>query len=158
MTNMKPILSKEIVSFIKSDIERELRLARLSRYKWYKLIIAKILHLPTGGGNFVAALALLCYTEYFGKELIKNSSKKNFDFFFAKLGTDYKNLLAQHRIYDIFRCGLAHEFWIKKSGTIFMFGSRKPALGFDKNGYAYFVVEQYYKDLMVTVYSEFDIC
>lgn len=154
---MKPVLSKEIIGFIQADIGRELRLAKLSGHWWYKLVVAKILRIHVGGGNFIAALALLCYTEYFGKELIKSTSKKNFDFFFATLGADYKKLLAQHNIYDIFRCGLAHEFWIKKSGPIFMFGTKVPALGLAKNGETYFIVEQYYKDLLSAVRTQFDI-
>lgn len=154
---MKPKISQEAINFIKADIDREIRLANLSENAWYKLL-AKLFKLPTGGGNLMCALALLCYTEFFGKELGgKSGSKVTFDRFFERMGTPYKQLLTSHNIYDIFRCGLAHEYWVKKSGTIFMFGDKIPALGFEKNGRFYFVVDQYYHDLMSAVEVEFEI-
>jgi len=154
---MKPTISKNAIDFIKADVEREIRLASLSENSFYALA-SRIFKLPMGGGNFMCALALLCYTEFFGKKLTNSSgSKRNFDSFFEKMGSHYSSLLGKHNIYNIFRCGLAHEYWVKKSGTIFMFGSKNPALGFDKKGRLYFIVDQYYHDLMQAVENEFNI-
>ncbi len=154
---MKPAVSKDAIDFIKADIDREIGLAALSENSLYRLA-ARTFNLPMGGGNLMCALALLCYTEFFGKELNKYSgSKRNFDTFFEKLGSQYSTLLGQHNIYNIFRCGLAHEYWVRKSGTIYMFGDKDPALGFDKNGRFYFIVDQYYRDLMQAVENEFSI-
>ncbi|MCA9325561.1 hypothetical protein KDA23_05885 [Candidatus Saccharibacteria bacterium] len=152
---MKPSIPKLAIEFIKADIEREIRLASLSEKKTYGLA-AKLFRLPYGGGNFMCAMGLMCYTEFFGKQLgIKRGSRGNFDSFFAKLGKPYEELIAEHKIYDIFRCGLAHEYLIKKPGTIYMFGDVSPALGFTESGDTYFVVEQYYKDLMAAAEREF---
>jgi hypothetical protein len=155
---MKPQISKDAIDFIRADIDREIRLASLSEHTSYRLL-TRIFKLPIGGGNLMCALALLCYTEFFGKELCGGSGGNKFTFecFFEKMGTKYKQLLTTHNIYNIFRCGLAHEYWVKRSGTVFMFGSKSPALGFDKNGEFFFVVEQYYRDLMKAVEAEFDI-
>ncbi len=154
---MKPEIPQEAIDFIMTDIEREIRLASLSERSVYRLL-AKVFNLPKGGGNLMCALALLCYTEFFGKELGgSGGSKVTFDRFFVKMGSPYKKLLNSHNVYDTFRCGLAHEYWVKKSGTIFMFGEKSPALGFEKNGTFYFVVNQYYRDLMKAVETEFKI-
>jgi hypothetical protein len=154
---MKPTISKAAIDFIKSDIEREIRLAELSENVFYRLA-SRVFKLPRGGGNLMCALALLCYTEFLGKELSNFSgSKRNFDSFFAKLGSQYSLLSRKHNIYNIFRCGLAHEYWVKKSGTIYMFGDKDPALGFNKQGRFYFIVGQYYRDLMQAVENEFTI-
>jgi hypothetical protein len=152
---MKPVISAEAVEFIKTDIEREIMLAVLSESRSYKFT-SMLFKLPVGGGNFLCALGLLCYKEFFGRELINSSgSKRNFDAFFEKMGPSYKDLLGTHNIYNTFRCGLAHEYWVKKSGTVYMFGDKSPALGFDKYKNFYFIVEKYYDDLIKTVNAEF---
>jgi hypothetical protein len=70
-----------------SDIEREIQLARAHRQKLQNLgVIA-------GGGNFLAALGLLCYTEFGGKLRFAHKrpdgsdlASKNFNDFFDLLG------------------------------------------------------------------------
>lgn len=103
-----------------------------------------------GGGNFLAALGLLCYTE-FGGRLKYNRSKasENFNRFFDDLGPEYKAFRqAGHNVYDIFRCGMAHEYMVKKPGTIAMLGKTATA-GIRQlpDGRFEFIVERYYLDL-----------
>lgn len=56
--------------FIFCDIERELALADSSERLIGKLLM-RIAGVPHGGGNFMAALCLLSYTEYGGR--LKNN-------------------------------------------------------------------------------------
>jgi len=73
---------KEIKLFIYSDIEREIQLARATEDPIKKEEIEK-LQINTGGGNFLAALGLLCYTEFIGKLIFqRNCPSANFNMFF----------------------------------------------------------------------------
>ena len=101
----------------------------------------------------MAALALLSYTEYAGrlknKDFSDQNSRKNFDEFFADLGDDYEKFLGSHKVYKIFRCGLAHEYYVKKTCTIAMLqGSESTtAISYNDAGKRYiFVVEKYFED------------
>lgn len=153
----------EIKRFIYSDIQREINLARftedcrLGKVKIGKRILEAIIDIP-GGGNFLAALGLLCYTEFAGK--IKYNMKKlngkalaseNFNKFFDDLGKEYKSFRKsftnKNYVYDTFRCGLAHEYHVKKSCTIFILkGQEKIGIGKNKNGRYFFVIERYFED------------
>ncbi len=135
--------------FIFSDVEREIQLARADGEA------LRALGVTPGGGNFLAALGLLCYTEFGGKLRfgVKRSdgsdvASANFNQFFDLLGPDYQKFRDQHNVYDIFRCGLAHEYYVKKSCTICMLaGGPGPGLGIDPSGRYFFVVESYSRDL-----------
>lgn len=102
--------------FMFSDVRREIQLARADP----KLLDAA--GVSPGGGNFLAALGLLCYTEFGGK--LKFGVKRasvNFNRFFDFLGIDYQSFRASpQNVYDIFRCGLAHEYYVKKNCSITM--------------------------------------
>lgn len=106
--------------FIFSDVERELQLAGAPPEALQALGV-----LP-GGGNFLAAMGLLCYTEFAGKLMFghtnagRDVASANFNSFFALLGTGYADLLHRHNIYNVFRCGLAHEYYVKHACTIVM--------------------------------------
>jgi hypothetical protein len=108
-----------------------------------------------GGGNFLAALGLLCYTEFGGKLRfgVKRSdgsdvASANFNQFFDLLGPKYQALRAAHNIYDIFRCGLAHEYYVKKTCTIEMLEAMPgPGIQVEPSGHYRFVVESYCRDL-----------
>ena len=74
---------------------------------------------------FLLALALCCYTEYWGKLLLgvtKKQTRKSgdaFDAFLEKLEpTYYGNLKKTHNIYGDIRCGLAHAYLIDGSARI----------------------------------------
>jgi hypothetical protein len=142
--------------FIYNDIRREIRLAEVTERIQGKAIL-KQLRIPRGGGNFLAALGLLCYTEFAGKEKYKCKKKngtdhanKNFNKYFDELGKDYKAFRASGvNVYNIFRCGLAHEYFVKDNCTIFMKNRVPgPGIGRDKEGKYYFVVETYFRDFM----------
>lgn len=114
-----------------------------------------------GGGNFLAALGLLCYTEFGGKLKYdrrkrdgREHASENFNDFFADLGTEYEALLIQHNIYDVFRCGLVHEYYVKRSCTIKMVDTGASAgIMVEAAGRYHFIVEKYCSDLEV----QFDV-
>jgi hypothetical protein len=135
--------------FIFNDVEREMQIARAERDKLQHMGITP------GGGNFLAALGLLCYTEFGGKLRFERKradgsdiASENFNLFFDELGPMYQDFRRQHNVYDIFRCGLAHEFYVKESCTIYMFnGQDIPGIGIDESGKYRFIVENYCRDL-----------
>jgi hypothetical protein len=143
------------------DIERELNLAR-SGHK---------------AGNFLCALGLLCYTEFMGgvlKGKLRNHrpSSDSFDEFLKYMG--YKAQLSGINVYGIFRCGLAHEYFVKHECVISMLNAtgqtpitvpgissggvsvhtpdhiitQPVSIGISKlpDGRYLFIVEQYHKD------------
>lgn len=135
--------------FAFQDVRREICLARASRTEVGKRTLREA-GVEPGGGNFMAALALLCYTEFAGRlKFNRRRDSDNFDLFFDELGTRYEAFRAScPKVYNIFRCGLAHEYYVKKNCTICMFGPESRAgIGQQSNGKYYFVVEQYYQDL-----------
>lgn len=119
-------------SFIYADIERELALARSKK----------------DGGNFLVALGLLCYTEFAGKlKYGSAAASRNFNQYFDELGYKYRNFRARYNVYDIFRCGLAHEYYVKGTCQIAIFGAGKRiGIGRSRSGIYYFVVEKYFED------------
>ncbi len=135
--------------FIFSDVERELKLAKADSTG------LQALGVTPGGGNFLAALGLLCYTEFGGKIWFGvkrpdggDVASANFNQFFDLLGADYQAFRLAHNVYDIFRCGLAHEYYVKKSCTIVMLEATPgPGIHVDLSGHFRFVVESYYRDL-----------
>ena len=148
--NMGKAAFEQAKLFIFSDIERELQLGRASQANESTL---RSLGITPGCGNFLAALGLLCYTEFGGKlKYRKKTASENFNKFFDYLGPDYKAFRAsfkrQNEVYDVFRCGLAHEYYVKKSCTIAMLaGGPGSGIGRDSSGRFYFVVENYCHEL-----------
>src|SRR5688572_25893761 len=145
--------------FIFTDIERELQLARLDEKQQEQLRTLGIEHV--GGGNLLAALGLLCYTEFAGKLRFgkkkkdgSDASGENFRLLFDELGADYKKLRKRLRtkrkldVYDVFRCGLVHEYHVKHACTVVMF-STAPGIGIRElpDDTFVFVVEDYCRDL-----------
>ena len=83
---------KQAKTFIYLDIEREIKLAYASENESIKEVLMKM-NIPSGGGNFLAAMALLSYTEFAGKLRYKRKKKdgsdhasENFNLFFDDLG------------------------------------------------------------------------
>lgn len=146
---------KQAWRFASQDVQREICLARVSMTEEGKRTLREV-GVEPGGGNFMAALALLCYTEFAGKLKFKckkqngrDHASKNFNLFFDELGPGYEAFRAScPYLYDIFRCGLAHEYYVRKSCTIYMLRQHARAgIGQEEGGKYYFVVEQYYQDL-----------
>jgi hypothetical protein len=84
--------------------------------------------------NFLVAQGLLNYTEIIGSFIKPDGNAgERFDAFFERMGTPYKDLLKRfnrrrkrhpHVVYDDLRCGLTHEYTIKrKKFTIYNPGS-----------------------------------
>ena len=126
-----------VFKFMFSDIQREINLARAQ----------------TGGGNFLAALGLLCYTEVLGRIKQENflggkvSSRANFNDFFNDIGPAYLSFNQSVNVYDVFRCGMAHEYLVKRNCQIAMLkGNESCGIGQLPDGSYYFVVEKYYDD------------
>jgi len=92
-----------------------------------------------GRANFIAALALLSYTEYLGGLIsgnlgVRTESKNNFNKALKYFPEEYLNVDSSLKIeyqdkngrvkpddgiYAIYRCGLAHEYFIKGIATIY---------------------------------------
>jgi hypothetical protein len=135
--------------FIFSDVEREVQLAKMKRET------LRDLGINPGGGNFLAALGLFCYTEFGGKLRFghkkpngSDNASANYNGFFDLLGVDYAAFRSAHKVYDIFRCGLAHEFYVKKNCMIHMVAKRGRSGIWQTSGGKYKIsVETYCRDL-----------
>jgi hypothetical protein len=127
-----------VYGFIAGDVQREVDRARSDE----------------PAGNFLCALALLCYTEVLGGvergTLASGEGRRNFEKFFASLGPAYAKLLQRGLdAYSVFRCGMAHEYFVKSDATIAMMKGVEPAgIAEAPNGRYFFVVERYFEDLM----------
>ena len=130
-----------VFKFILRDIEREIILAREGR----------------GGGNFLAALGLLCYTEVLGGFVSgsweRGTSKANFDVFFDRIGPEYvtfRQAILPDDPYSLYRCGMVHEYAVKLPCQIAMLKGNETC-GVWKGascGIYYFSVEKYLEDFM----------
>jgi len=144
----------QAIKFAMTDVRREIALSNASHEPGGAKALLK-LGIEPGGGNFIAALGLLCYTEFGG--LLKfnhrdargrSIASKNFNGFFDELGPDYKAFRSKHNVYDVFRCGLAHEYYVKRTCSIAIrVVNSTTGIGIDLKGNYYFAVEQYCNDL-----------
>jgi hypothetical protein len=132
--NVERFFKKYVFGFVFGDIQREIGLARAG----------------TGGGNLLAALGLLCYTEFMGGiatgKVGRGQSKRNFDAFFARLGPEYLALQKQVNVYDVFRCGIAHEYLVKRNCEVSMLKTTETCGIIEGRGRYYFNVEKYFED------------
>ena len=82
-----------------------------------------LVYAKKGAPNFLIALGLCCYTEYWGK-LVKGiaagHSEECFNEFFDRLGKCYNDLRQRKNvdIYHNIRCGLAHTYLIEGNDSI----------------------------------------
>jgi hypothetical protein len=104
-------------NFMIDDIEKGLRLENETLSNDDKLV---------GAPNFLLALGLCCYTEYWGKLVLgigqkqergKSKSKHSFETFLKMMDRDYYTNLLQRKktIYKDVRCGLAHMYLIENA-------------------------------------------
>jgi hypothetical protein len=149
--------------FITGDIQREVELARAWHDPKRKPHLEASGVQPSGGGNLLAALGLLCYTAFCGwlkfnrrKRDGSPAPTQNFNAFFDTLGngTNFAAFRAQHNVYDIFRCGMAHEYFVKRDFTISMLDGGGTNIGISHDattGHYKFVVEVYLRHLTVAL-------
>lgn len=148
-------------NFIYKDIGREIALAKISAKSDAgdadSTNLVKELSengVEHGGGNFMAGLALLCYIEFAGKLKFNNKKKnrednssKNFNDFFDTLGAKYKELRQGHNVYNLIRCGFAHEYYVKGNSAVAMFTDNDTGLWYDNKNKRYvLVVEKFFED------------
>lgn len=137
-----------VYGFMRSDIQRELDLAASDH----------------GGGNALAALGLVVYTEALGRIRKRNGrraqypgrgpNEQQFNAAFDIMGPSYhawRKAFERREgmtVYKAFRHGFAHEYAPKVATKVVMFGS--PRVAIVKRGRLYvFVVEAYLRDFMV---------
>jgi hypothetical protein len=122
--------------FIYNDIKREIDLAYEGR----------------GGGNFLSALGLLCYTEFMGAIYLGGrscTSKEYFTTFLRYMGTPYQQLLDQGaNIYKVFRCGMAHTYFPQDCAIAMLDNGQPAGIVINNNGRYFFIVEKYFRDFM----------
>ena len=148
-------ISDYIFNWMLKDIKREIEIAKSGK----------------DAGNVLCALGLMAYTEFMGSLMPSNENVKYssqiFNEFLRYMGKEYSDLLDVKKInvYDHFRCGLAHEYFIKNTCTIAMLNSTEGKLKVEgnpieeiekpvncgiivaSNGNYLMVVEKYYDDL-----------
>jgi hypothetical protein len=111
-----------------------------------------------GAPNFLLALGLCCYTEYWGR-LVKGIATGNgaicFNEFFDRLGQTYTMLRNNNDdVYWKVRCGLAHSYLIESSSAIDM--KRGMSCGIEYNiatKHYIFHVPSYFEDFKKAVSS-----
>jgi hypothetical protein len=148
-TEIERYFQEYIFGFIKSDIQREIDLAA----KGYS------------GGNFLAALGLLCYTEFMGEICLQKPNStpaERFNAFFDYMGIPYGRLREQLEkkgisVYDKFRCGMAHTFFAKDC-EIYMVYRGSPETGIIdlSDGKYLFIVQKYFEDFVAAAKRLYD--
>ena len=132
--DVEHFFNEYIFGFIFVDIQREIDLARSGE----------------NAGNFLSALGLLCYTEFMGGiavQSFKGRARSRFNRFLYLMGSGYQDFDNQVNVYSVFRCGMAHEYFIKENCKICMLNNGETlGIGIQRNGQYYFVVERYFTD------------
>ena len=116
----------------------------------------ELVHSDKGAPNFMLALVLCAYTEFWGRLSLGvttiDRNQESFDAFFRKLGRNYRDLLDKHgHIYDRFRSGLVHEYLIKGNSKIVIEGGERGIDYNDKTEVFTFYVRRYLEDFKFAV-------
>lgn len=102
-----------------------------------------------GDANYLAALGLVTYAEFLGGLRtgmlgVKGKSAANFEAFLPYLGEDYERFQqCGIKIYDLVRCGLVHNYFIKGHATIWMRADAPCGIVSSTNGPTYFFLNVY---------------
>ena len=152
----------QVPVWMKDDIRREIKLAYASEGPHKQLLIDLEI---AGGGNLLAALSLVSYTEALGRIRLWNRGQRmpsTEDCFLAILdemhGGAYKiwrlDWEARHSdttIYETLRCGLVHEYQ-PKVNSAFYIGGDGDELGLtEDHGTLVFIVEPYHRHFSAEV-------
>jgi hypothetical protein len=119
-----------VFGFIFTDIRREIEMA--------------------SGGNLLAALGLLCYTEVLGGvdrgTWDQGQGSANFNAFLDRMGPAYQTFRQKVNVYKVFRCGMAHEYGTKQPCVVEMLRGGAPSGLYEAGGRLHFNVEAYFAD------------
>ncbi len=147
-----------------ADIEREIHLAEAKEADG----VGCCKHFP-GGGNYLTALGLLCYTEYMGQWITgkygQRTGTENFTSFFRLMGPRYAELVGDGvKVYDVFRNGMAHQYTPKKFCEVRMLGADikpTPDCGIVRSGEEWpeyrFIVRRYFADFKRVCFALYDV-
>lgn len=113
--------------------------------------IALVNQPQVGAPNFLLALGLCCYTEYWGRlvsGIAIGRGKECFNAFFDRLGEQYVNVRDnKDEIYHNVRCGLAHSYLNEESSIIDMKGGLPCGIEYDAQKKHYAIhVPTYFED------------
>lgn len=142
-----------VLGFMFSDIQREIWMAAEKQAGNH----------PIGGGNLLAALGLLCYTEVLGGlvrgTLAIKQGRKNFEAFLPYLGKQYVAFDEELKrespysppegVYHIYRCDVVHRFFARKPVAVSMLYDKiEPICGIGRlsGDELYFNVQKYFVD------------
>jgi hypothetical protein len=107
-----------------------------------------------GAPNFMLALVLCAYTEFWGKLICPGKDDKQcFDTFFCQLGAEYNEVMnhPNTNIYGRIRCGLIHEYLIKGNAEILIEGG-ECGIKYDVKTKKYTInIRRYFQDFRVAV-------
>lgn len=148
----------EIGAWMKNDIKREIELARVSQTVDGRDALSA-LGVPGGGGNLLAALGLVAYTEALGLLRVWNTTNRRYGspsecflaFFDKMAGGAYKAWWDKWAggggkpIYDVLRNGLVHEYRPKVDSGFWIASGDELGLG-ESDGVLIFKVAPYYRD------------
>ncbi len=147
----------ELPVWMENDVLREIQLARASFTDDGKKALGA-LGISAGGGNLLAALGLVAYTEALGlirvwnKNHAHGTTEECFLAFFDKMnGGSYKRWAqawgqsrAGTTIYEVLRCGLVHEYRPKVDSEFWIGDGDDLGLA-EEEGHVIFKVEPYYR-------------
>ena len=129
---------KKIREFMFEDLEKTIDLVDSSR----------------GAPNFMLAMVLCAYTEFWGKLMRPGKEDKQcFDTFFCQLGTKYQEVMnhPNTNIYGRIRCGLIHEYLVKGNAEITIEGG-ECGIEYDGKTKKYTInIKRYFQDFRVAV-------
>jgi hypothetical protein len=145
------ILISNLMSFKSSKHYRSIDNVRNFMFNDIEKLLRPGENVRIGAPNFLLALGLSCYTEYWGK-LVRGVSaglsQTCFEEFFRRLGNSYAKLLDDRvSVYKDIRCGLAHSYMIEESSKILIDGGNCGIEYNPSSQYKYkFYVKYYFQD------------
>jgi hypothetical protein len=145
------LFEKFVFGFMTNDIRREIQLG-------YRTVAGKVdADLIAGGGNVLAALGLLTFTEFLGLVLVHTNSankhwdeERRFNEGFRLLGGCYSAILDSKSLkpYHDLRSSLVHKYAVERGFDVDMPGTNADCgVILDvSDGRWHFVVERYFND------------
>lgn len=105
-----------------------------------------------GNANYLCALGLVSYTEMLGGLVTGNLAQRrqsgpNFRAFLRYLGPEYEEIQSKGiDIYDVVRCGLVHQYFIKGGPPVWMHAISPCGIISSPGGPTHFIVQAYRDD------------